>query len=67
MQYQKTALILDQSSSHFYESIFQLHFYLPLLQFAQMRLGQRFDDPVSLSSPYPSVLKNPDAIHLFAL
>lgn len=32
-------------------------FYLPPLQFAQMRLGQRFDDPVSLSPPFHLYLK----------
>lgn len=63
----KTSSDLDHPSPHSFESIFQLYFYLPLLQFAQMRLGQRFDDPVSLSSILPAVLKNPDTIHHFAL
>lgn len=48
---------LDHPTSHFFVSIFQLYFYLPLLQFAQMRLGQRFDDPVSLSPPFHLYLK----------
>lgn len=61
----KNSSDLDHPILHFFVSIFQLYFYLPLLQFAQMRLGQRFDDP--LSSILPSVLKNPDTIHHFAL
>ena len=42
-------------------------FYLPPLQFAQMRLGQRFDDPVSLSPPFHLYLKKPHTILLFPL
>lgn len=34
-----------------------VRFYLPLLQFVQMRLGQRFVDPVSLSPPTHLYLK----------
>lgn len=60
----KTSSDLDHLIPHFFVSIFQLYFYLTLLQFAQMRLGQRFDDP--LSSILPSVLKTPDTIHHFA-
>lgn len=63
----KTSSNSDHLVLHFFGSIFQPYFYLPLLQFARMRLGQRFDDPVSLSSILPSVLKNPDTIHHFAL